>query len=102
MLKIQNLKNLKPFTESLNALKLFSDDKLEIIHITLAVGEIIPLHQNNVDVVFFVLSGIGEVIVDGEKYSAKKDDCLEIKKDLNRSWQNTGTESLLVIAVKKM
>jgi len=102
MLKVQNIRGLTPFTDALNAIKLFSDERLEVIHITLDVNETIPNHENTVDVVFYILSGKGQITVDGEKQYIEKGDCVEIKKGLTRAWENSGMSPMCVMAIKKM
>jgi len=102
MIKVKNIRDLSPIREGLNALKMFSDDRLEVIHLTLLNGEIIEKHKNDVDVVFYVLEGKAVLIVDEERYIVEKGSCLEVKKDLNRSWQNLGLSPLCLMAIKKM
>jgi len=102
MLKIHNIKDLKAFTEGLNALKLFSDSTLEILHITLSVGERIDTHKNSIDVVFYVLSGNGELVVDTDIHNIESGSCLEVPKELDRSWENTGDQALCLMAIKKL
>ena len=101
MINVKNIRDLSPFKEGLNALKLFSDKKIEIIHITLAKDERIDSHKNIQDVVFYVLSGKGELIVENDKCHLKEGSCVEVKKDLDRSWKNTGDSSLCLMAIKK-
>ena len=102
MIKLLNIKDLEPFKEGLNAVKLFKDENLELIHITLSLKERIPNHENNIDVVFYVLSGKALVVVNNEKQYVEKGDCFEIKKDLTRSWENIGDSPLCIMAIKKM
>ncbi len=102
MIKTNNIRDLTTIKEGLDALKLFSDDSLEVIHITLSEGEIIKEHKNNVDVVFYVLEGKGELVVEGEKYHIEKGSCLEVKRELNRSWENVNGLPLCLLAIKKM
>ena len=102
MIKVKNIKDLTSMKKGLNALKLFSDESLEVIHITLSEGEIIKEHKNSVDVVFYVLEGKGELIVEGEKYHIEKGSCLEVKRDLIRSWENVSVLPLCLMAIKKM
>lgn len=102
MLNIQNIKDLKPFVEGLNALKLFSDSTLEILHITLSVGERIETHKNAIDVVFYVLSGKGELTVGSEQHHIDKGSCVEVLKDIDRSWGNTDVNPLCLMAIKKL
>ena len=101
-INIKNIRDLKPFKDSLNALKLFSDDRLTLIHITLSVGEQIELHKNAVDVVFYVLDGKGELQVENETFSVEKGSCVEVKKDLDRAWRNNSTFPLCLLAIKKL
>ena len=101
MLKIQNIKDLTSVKKGINALKFFSDDTIELIHLTLKPEDKIELHKNSLDVVFYVLEGRGELEVDNEKHHIEKGSCVEVKKDLNRSWENIGNLPLALMAIKK-
>lgn len=102
MVNVKNIKDLTPFKEGLNALKLFSDKELELIHITLSKGQRIDTHKNLQDVVFYVLSGKGELVVENDKCHLEEGSCVEVKKGLGRSWENTGDSPLCLMAIKKM
>ena len=102
MLKSVNINNIKPFKEGLNALKLFSDGQVEMIHITLLPQEKIKMHKNSVDVIFYVLEGKAELSVEQEQLIVEEGSCIEVKKDLDRSWENTEMEPFKVLAIKKM
>ena len=102
MIKIQNIKDLEPFKEGLNALKLFSDEQIEMIHITLKPQERIELHKNSIDVIFFVLSGKAKLTVENDSELVEKGSCVEVKKNLDRSWVNIGIDHFSVLAIKKM
>lgn len=102
MLKIQKINEITPFTQGLNALKLFSDSTLEILHITLSIGERIDTHKNNIDVVFYVLSGKGTLIVGLENHEIEAGSCVEVLKDLDRSWENSGSDPLCLMAIKRL
>ena len=101
MLKVQNIKDLTSIKKGINALKLFSDDTVEIIHLTLLPKDKIELHKNSLDVVFYVLEGKGELIVDEEECYIEKGSCVKVKKNLNRSWENIGDLPLCLMAIKK-
>ena len=101
MLKIQNIKDLTSIKEGINALKLFSDEAVEIIHLTLLPSDKIELHKNSLDVIFYVLEGKGELQVEHEKCHIEKGSCVEVKKDLDRSWENIGDTPLCLMAIKK-
>lgn len=102
MIKHQNIRDLKPFLESFNALKIFSDGEIELIHITLNEGEKIAEHTNDVDVMFYVLSGKGRLIVEEESAYLEKGSFVEIKKNLKRSWENLGINPMCLLAIKKL
>jgi len=101
MIKVQNIKDLTSVKEGINALKLFSDEAIEIIHLTLLPEDKIELHKNKIDVIFYVLEGKGELQVELEKVFIEKGSCVEVKKDLNRSWENKGDSPLCLMAIKK-
>lgn len=97
-----NIKDIKPFQEGLNALKIFSDQQLEMIHITLLSHEKIEMHKNDIDVVFYVLEGKAKLSIENESGILEKGSCIEVKKDLNRAWENIGKEPFNVLAIKKI
>ena len=101
MIKIQNIKDLVSVKKDINALKLFSDETVEVIHLTLLTGDKIRLHKNSLDVIFYVLEGKGELQVELEKHHVEKGSCLEVKKNLDRSWENIGNSPLCLMAIKK-
>ena len=102
MINSQNIKDLKPFKKGLNALKLFTDEQVELIHITLKPQEKIAMHKNNIDVIFYVLTGKAKLFVETDEELVEKGTCVEVKKDLDRSWENIGIEPFSVLAIKKM
>jgi quercetin dioxygenase-like cupin family protein len=102
MIKHQNIKDLSPFLEGLNALKIFTDEQLELVHISMQEDEKIAEHSNDVDVLFYVLSGKGRLTVEEEEAYLEKGSFVEIKKDLKRSWKNLGIIPFCLLAIKKM
>ena len=101
MLKVQNIKDLKSLKEDINVFKLFSDNTIELIHLTLQPNDKIKLHKNSLDVVFYVLEGEGELIVENEERHIKKGSCVEVKKNLDRSWENISNLQLCLMAIKR-
>ncbi len=102
MINYLNISDLKPFEQGLNALKLFTDKSLEIIHITMNEGESIAEHTNSVDVLFYVVSGKAKLTVNKEHTLLEEGSFVEIKKDLIRSWENIAPNSTCLLAIKRV
>lgn len=86
--------------QGLNAHKLMENELFETIHLELLPGEGIPLHPNPQRVMFYVLHGEGVFTLDTESSLMKQDDSIDVPANADRSWNNTGSESLKLLVVK--
>ncbi len=59
----------------------------------------VPAHEHITVETYTILSGIGEMMVDGEVESVKSGDCIYIEKDKVHSLKNTGTEDMHMMFV---
>jgi quercetin dioxygenase-like cupin family protein len=82
--------------------KMFTSDRIGIVHLTLKPGETVSRHINPFDVVFYVLSGEGTLEADGESYKATENTCLEVAPGVERGWINTGTSDLTILVIKNL
>ena len=82
--------------------RLFQSEQLEVVHISLQPGEEIPVHQNNVDVLFFFISGSGIVTTAEEQSELAAGDLADISKGVQRGLKNHTSNELKVLVIKKM
>ncbi|SDB84279.1 Cupin domain-containing protein [Williamwhitmania taraxaci] len=80
--------------------KMYSSPKTEIIHLDLKFGEVIEMHSNPFDVVFYILEGAGIIETPDEQITVEQDMCIEISAAEPRLIRNIGADSLRVLAVK--
>jgi len=80
--------------------KMYVNPKAEIIHLTLESGEVVDIHTNPFDVVFYTLEGTATLNVDGKEYELAKDCTLEIPKDIPRGMKNKTEKSLTILVLK--
>jgi len=99
-MKITKLNSAPKVPFDLDGRVLFSKENLEIVHLRLQVGEVIDIHKNPVDVMFWVLSGTATLRVENEEFVFGKNNLIEISSDENREWKNTGDEIFEVLVVK--
>ncbi len=81
---------------------LFRSEKLELIHLSLPPGEEIAVHANPSDVVFFVLSGSGELEVEGEVTGVVADSAIFVEAGRMRSWKNRSGNPLRLLVIKDL
>ncbi len=79
---------------------MFSGSRAEVVHLTLAPGDKIDMHDNPVDVVFYMLQGSSFLLLgEGEK-EITADSCLEIRSGLLRGWENRGRNKARLLVIK--
>ena len=80
--------------------KLFDDAKASVIHLTLQPGEKLLRHITPVDVVFYVLEGIGTVEIGEEKKEVNANTLIESPANIVHCWYNTGESILRILVIK--
>ena len=85
---------------NLDGRKMFTSEKVELIHLNLNPNEEVALHTNPFDVIFYILEGKGVINVDGESIPARADYTLFVEKDKQRGMTNTGSTNLRVLVFK--
>jgi len=101
-LKISNIDNCAKINLNFDAWKIYSDPKLEVIQIALKPGDKIDSHVNEIDVLFYIVSGNGELCVETEYFQLKTGDCASVPKGLKREWVNNSSENLKLLAIKQL
>lgn len=99
-MRTKTLKEAERVPIELDARKMCTRSELELIHLTLTVGQSLPEHANGFDVVFYVLAGAGELTLAGETTTVAKDTVVEVPAGVLRGWRNAGGEDLRVLVVK--
>ncbi len=101
-MEVIKINELESILENISAKKIFSNNIIEIIEISLLAGEYIPKHKNDVTALFNIIEGKGSVIIENKKYCVEKGDFLRIEKDLDRELKNTGHSPLKIVVTKLM
>ncbi len=97
---IMNKDQLEKLPQEFEAWQYVSTEKITLLEIKLNPGEEIPSHQNPVDVIFYIVSGYGNITIDGETIQAKTGDCIPVTKNLDRGWLNPSEEPLCFLVIK--
>ncbi len=99
-LKITSLNDAPLVSEKFNGRVLLSSPSLSIIHLSLAEGEYIARHRNDMDVFFYILSGKG--MLDTEDASVVLDSGIlaEVSANEERAIKNIGAGSLRLLVLK--
>lgn len=85
---------------NLDGHKMFTSEKVELIHLNLYPNEEVAPHTNPFDVIFYILEGEGIINVDGETLPVKPNHTLFIERDKQRGMINTGSTNLRVLVFK--
>ncbi|MFP4557017.1 MAG: cupin domain-containing protein [Bacteroidales bacterium] len=99
-MKINTLTTAEKVPFNLDGRKMFTSEKVEIIHLTLNQGEVLNKHTNPFDVVFYILEGTGIVETDEHSTTVEPDMSIDIKGNIYRGVRNTGDGSLRLLVVK--
>jgi quercetin dioxygenase-like cupin family protein len=81
---------------------LFSNGKLEMIHLALKPGEKMETHIQPFDVVFYVLSGEGMLECGQQSIKGTPRCCIHVPAGIQRSWGNVSDEEFTVLVVKDL
>ena len=99
-MEIRNLNNSPKVPFNLEAFILHTEQRIEIIHITIKSGESLDKHKNPFDVIFFVISGTGILSIDNEDFKLSQNDTIKITSEKNRGWLNNSDSDLQLLVVK--
>ena len=99
-MKVTELKSASKVPFNLDGRILFSQENVEIIHLTLQPGEEIDIHKNPVDVLFWVLNGVATLTVEEKEFVFGKNNLIEVGSKENRGWKNKGNEIFEILVVK--
>lgn len=99
-MEIKNITNSEKVPFDLEAWSLIKTDKAELVYLILNPGENLELHKNPFDVIFFVFSGSGKLLLDQDEKTLTENDSIFIGSSTNRGWRNESKERLIVLVYK--
>lgn len=99
-MKIINLSNADKVPFKLNGHKMYSGEDIEVIHLDLNPGEVLEMHSNPFDVIFYVLEGKGIFSNEETETLIEKNSCFRINKDILRGWKNNSPDNLKILVIK--
>lgn len=79
---------------------MYTDSRLEIIHLTLYGNEEVEEHTNPFDVVFYILEGTATINAGGIEHTVEKDSTLNIPKGIIRAIKNNTSDRLRFLVMK--
>lgn len=99
IIEVQKTK-VAPNPHGVDVRKMFENDKVQIVHITLKPGEQLKKHVTPVDVLFYVLEGTGVVEIGYEKKEVGPDTLIDSPAKIPHCWYNQSTGTLRVLLLK--
>lgn len=99
-MKLTTLDNAEKVPFNLDGRKMFTNEKVELIHLSLNPNEEVAQHSNPFDVIFYIVEGEGIISIDGETLPVKPNYTLFIERDKQRGMVNTGSANLRVLVLK--
>jgi quercetin dioxygenase-like cupin family protein len=101
-MNITRLSDAERVPIDIDARKLCVRPDLEVIHLSLAPGEVLAKHANPFDVIFYVVEGTGELEIGEGNKTIGKDTAIEVPANVMRGWKNTGAGALRVLVIKAL
>ncbi len=101
MINITTYENASQVRFDIEAKKMFSNNKVELIKLILKPGEEIGLHKNPFDVIFYVVFGKGVLTVESESIQVLANSTVFVDQNSLRGWKNN-SENLLELLVVKL
>ncbi|KUG20559.1 MAG: cupin domain-containing protein [Methanomicrobiaceae archaeon] len=89
-----------PNPHHVDARKLFESPHAVVVLITLQPGESLKRHVTPVDVIFYVLEGVGTVEIGDEKATVGRDALIESPARIPHRWINESGSVFRVLVVK--
>jgi quercetin dioxygenase-like cupin family protein len=99
-MKLTTLDTAEKVPFNLDGRKMFTNEKIELVHLSLKPGEEIALHANPFDVNFFILEGEGEIFYENESFEVEPNSSIFIEKNKQRGMKNSGEFLFRVLVVK--
>ena len=99
-MKLTTLETADQVPFKLDGRTMFSNDKVELVHLTLKPTEEISLHSNPFDVIFFILEGSGTIVFEDSAFPVGVNTSVYIEKDKLRGMKNSSRKSFRVLVTK--
>lgn len=101
-MKVVEVKNVqsKPNPHGVDARSLSDTKNAQVSHIALKPGESLKKHITPVDVIFYVLEGMGVVEIGDEKMEASPDTLIESPAKIPHRWINESNGILRLLVIK--
>lgn len=98
----RNWKNIEPRENihKVDVRDLYSDETALVVHILLKPGEELKPHLTPVDVAFYVLEGIGTVLIGEEMKEVEAGTLVESPKMIAHCWYNKSDADVRVLVIK--
>lgn len=101
-MKFENSKKIEVLkTDKASGFKLAETEFSEVVELELKPQGVIDAHALPINVVFYVISGNGEIIIDDELLSTQVGDVIEVKANKQRGWVNNSDKTLRLLAIKQ-
>jgi quercetin dioxygenase-like cupin family protein len=99
-MKLTTLDSAEKVPFNLDGRKMFTNERVELVHLALRPNEEIALHANPFDVIFFILEGTGIVNYEGTQITTEINNSIFIEKDKQRGMKNSSNGIFRVLVVK--
>lgn len=97
---IKNITNSEKLDVGFDAWKIQENEKTALIRISLKPGAFVEPHINEYSVIFYILSGSGDLTIDDEIFSLVANDSIKVPAGAMRSWTVNSTNDLQLLVVK--
>lgn len=84
----------------MDARYMYAGKSAELIRLVIPQGREQEIHDNPVDVLFFVVQGEGILVFEDVSFPVKRNGCLEVRSGRKRAWTNPGKEDLVLLVYK--
>lgn len=100
MLKYLTPENSEIIPYEFDARRMWETETAEIIRLVIPPGESMHLHDNPFDVIFYLMHGTGELIIEDQTFQLLAESCTEVRAGNIRAWKNPGKTDLIVLVIK--
>lgn len=99
-MKLTTLDTAEKVPFNLDGRKMFTNEKVELVHLALKPGDEIAMHANPVDVIFFILEGNGTIVFEDDSINVEPNSSVFIEKDKQRGMRNSSEATFRVLVCK--
>lgn len=100
MIKFLNPWSAEVIPYEFDARRIWKTLGAEVIRLVIPPGKSQEMHDNPSDVIFYIMKGEGELMIEKEKVQLGPDSCLEVKTGNKRAWKNGGREELILLVIR--